>query len=128
VVDVQFQTVPKYGLLKSNITAHTPPLPLPTESFPAFQLFTPTKSPLLVPLISPLMPLLPLVANDPFPTLPKCLPLKSSITALMPPLLPPMESFPLFLLWCLKLPSGDHHSPSKTLPKSLLPALLIWPL
>jgi hypothetical protein len=71
VVDVQLQTVPKFGPLKSNITAHTPPLPLPTESFPPFQLFTPTKSLLLVPLISPLMPQLPLVVNDPFKTLPK---------------------------------------------------------
>jgi hypothetical protein len=127
VVDDQFPIVPKFGPLKLSTTALTPPLLLPMELFLLFQLFTPTKLLLLVPLTLPLTPLPPLAVNDPS-QMPPMWPLpNSNISALTPPLLPLMESFPAFAIWN-PLPFGDPHSPSRTLPKSLLPVLLTWPL
>jgi hypothetical protein len=110
-----------------SITAPTLPPLLPTVSFLPSQLFTLTKLLLLVPLTLPLTPLPLPAVNDPS-QMPPMWPLpNSNMSALTPPLPPLMESFPAFAIWN-PLPFGDPHSPSRTLPKSLLPVLPIWPL
>jgi hypothetical protein len=71
--------------------------------------------------------LLPLVVNDPFQML-LTLQLPNLNTFALTPSLPQlMESFPAFVTWN-PFPFGDHHSPSKTLPKSPLLVPLTLPL
>jgi hypothetical protein len=67
------------------------------------------------------------VANDPSLMLPMLQQPNLNTSALTPSLPQLTESFPAFAIWN-PFPFGEHHSPSRTLPKSLLPALLTWPL